>query len=448
MNIDRKKVLVLGLGLSGAAAAELLLNRGAVVEVIDDGNGEGMKKRAEELRDRGAEVLLGGKEPLDIGAFDLLVISPGIPLSHRVARMARERDIPVIGELELAYRLLKTPLIAVTGTNGKTTTVSLLSEIFRRGSIPSVTGGNIGYPLSRIVLDNDEKTVVVAEVSSFQLETMEKLSPAVAVLLNLSPDHLDRYGDMASYRAAKLRLFQNQGSGDRAGVPEDLRPLLKSVLDPEVEIMTWGKGSEREGAVREEEGILRIVRSGKKAEICRIDEIALPGRHNLRNVMAAVSIANIYGIELDSIKSALISFRGLPHRLEYVSSPGGVPYYNDSKATNPGAVRAALRSFSRPVIWLAGGSEKGLDFSLLRDEIKDSVKMAILMGESRNKLKRLVEGVIPFRMVSDMEEAVDTASREAEAGDPVLLSPGYASFDMFKNYKERGKFFKSLVKEM
>jgi UDP-N-acetylmuramoylalanine--D-glutamate ligase len=443
--LSDRKVTVLGLGVSGEAAAELLLSRGAVVTVLDDGNGDELRERARRLCSIGAAVQLGNNTAAFGEDFDLLVVSPGIPLSHRLARIARERTIPVIGELELAYRFLNRSLVAITGTNGKTTTVSLLHEIFRHGGIPSVTGGNIGYPLSRIVLSGEEDRRVVVEVSSFQLERIELFRPSVAILLNLASDHLDRYSGMDEYRTAKLRIFENQGPGDLAAAPSRLLGLLDTAVPPGVEKVTWGG---REGRVVIEDGILRLGRGPRREIICRIEDIALKGEHNLENIMAAVTVAINQGVEPEAIKSALVAFDGLPHRLEYVSSPGGVSYYNDSKATNPAAVAAALKSFSRPVIWLAGGSEKGLDLAPLKESLPGPVKLAILMGESRDRLRRLVAREIPFRMVTEMEEAVAIASREAEAGDIVLLSPGYASFDMFKNYRERGDVFKSLVMEL
>jgi len=440
-----KKVTVLGLGISGEAAAELLLSRGAVVTVLDDMTEDDLNERADRLRLIGATVFLGSNAGLPGGESDLLVVSPGIPLTHRLVRSAREQDITVIGELELAYRFLNRPLLAITGTNGKTTTVSLLKEIFRSAGIPCVTGGNIGYPLSRIVLSGSEDEQVVVEVSSFQLERTILFRPTIAVLLNLTADHLDRYSGMEDYSSAKLRIFHNQATGDLAAVPLSLLGLIERVIPPGVEKATWGGIKEGVSIV---DGSLRVCRGGKRKVICRVDEIALRGVHNLENVMAAVTVAINRGIGMGSIKSALADFQGVPHRLEYVASAGGIEYYNDSKATNPGSVMAALKSFARPVIWLAGGSDKGLELSALKECIPDLVKLAVLMGDSRERLRKLVEGIIPFRIVMDMDEAVAVASREAESGDIVLLSPGYASFDMFRNYQERGEVFKSLVRKL
>ena len=439
-----KKVTVLGLGISGEAAAELLLRRGAVVTVLDDMTGDDLNDRSDRLRLIGATVILGSNAGLPAGA-ELLVASPGIPLSHRLVRSAREEHITVIGELELAYRFLNRPLIAITGTNGKTTTVSLLKEIFLAAGIPCVTGGNIGYPLSRIVLSGSEDDLVVVEASSFQLERTMLFRPTIAVLLNMTVDHLDRYSGMEDYRSAKLRIFQNQGDGDLAVLPLSLLGLIESVIPPGVKKVPWGNIEEGVSIV---DGILGVCRSGEREVICRLDQIALRGVHNLENVMAAVTVAINRGIGMGAIKSALADFQGVPHRLEYVASVGSVEYYNDSKATNPGSVVAALSSFARPVIWLAGGSDKGLDLSALKESLPGSVKLAVLMGDSRERLRKLVEGIIPFRIVPDLDEAVAVASRAAESGDIVLLSPGYASFDMFRNYQERGEVFKSLVREL
>lgn len=444
-DLFRKRVLVLGLGLSGEAAAELLLREGAVVTVIDDGESPELMERAGRLRAKGVFVALGERGRDIPERCELLVMSPGIPPEHPVIRRSGERGVPILGEVELAYRFLPGRLIAVTGTNGKTTTVSLLTGIFRRAGLPAVAGGNNGYPLSRVVLDGGDRSPVVAEISSFQLERIDLFRPEISVLLNITPDHLDRYREMANYRSAKLRLFRNQGSGDRAVIPERLRSLLTAVVPPEVEMVTWGGEG---GMVRREEGALWLNRAGQRERICGEDEIPLRGKHNRENVMAAATVALICGVPVLAIREAVCSFRGLPHRLEYLGEVSGVHFYNDSKATNPGAVAAALGSFDRPVIWLAGGSEKGLDFSLLKPRLSKSVKLALLIGESREKLRRLVEGVIPFQMASSLEEVVSIASRRAEPGDSVLLSPGCASFDMFTNYRERGEIFKDLVRKL
>lgn len=443
INLTGKKILVLGLGISGEAAAELILSRGAAVVVYDEASNAEINNRAVRLSSIGAEIILGKNAEPNMKDIDWMIVSPGVPLSHRLVRKAQEHAIPVIGELELGYRLLNCPLVAVTGTNGKTTTVSLLGEIFNQAGIPCVKGGNIGYPLSRIALSGEKDSLIVAEVSSFQLERIKLFCPKIAVLLNLAPDHLDRYQRMNNYLAAKLRIFANQGPGDKAVIAPDLVSEVRDYLPMETEMLTWGgKGP----GVTIEKGLLFSGNSKSREMICTANEIALKGDHNLENIMAAVTVAVSYGVSSAIIRSVLVSFKGLSHRLEHVVTRNGVDYYNDSKATNPAAVIAALKSFSRPIIWLAGGSEKGLDLTPIRNNLPGPVKLAILMGESRDSLIKIITGRVPFQMVDDMEEAVAVASRQAQSGDVILLSPGYASFDMYKNYKERGEIYKRLVR--
>ncbi|MFH1039307.1 MAG: UDP-N-acetylmuramoyl-L-alanine--D-glutamate ligase [PVC group bacterium] len=445
MEIKGKKALVLGLGLSGEAAAELLLKEGASVTVIDDGAGPLLQERGARLSEMGAKVVLGRGGTGAAGSFDLAVLSPGIPPSHPALVRAREMGIPVAGEVELAARFLPGPVIAVTGTNGKTTTVSLIVEMFLRAGLPAVAAGNIGYPLSRVALEKKTGLTVVAEISSFQLEGAGFFRPGTAVFLNLDPDHLDRYPEMSDYLAAKLRIFRDQGPGDRAVMPERLLPLLGKAVPGGVEIRTWGG---REGMVREEGGSIWLVRPAGRERICKESEILLRGPHNRENVMAAAAAAVLAGLPAGEVGAAVRSFRGLPHRLEYVADIAGVRFYNDSKVTNPGAVRAALKSFDRPVIWLAGGSDKNLDFSPLGPLLGRAVTLALLMGESREKLRCLVDGRVPFLTVSGLEEAVSEAFRRSGPGDVVLLSPGCASFDMFADYRERGDRFKEIVGKM
>ncbi len=444
MEVKGKKVLVLGLGLSGEAAAELLLKEKASVTVLDDGEQIRLWERAARLRGMGASVTLGGGETGEAVPCDLLVVSPGIPYSHPCIIRAREEGIPVTGEVELASRFLPGPLIAVTGTNGKTTTVSLLVEILRRAGIAAVAGGNIGHPLSRIVLEQRPGMTVVAEVSSFQLERIETFHPGTAVFLNLAPDHLDRYRAMSEYMTAKQRIFMNQGPGDTALLPRSLQPLLEEALPPGVEMHFWG---DPDGLVQSEGGNIWLHAAGRRRKICGENEMLLRGPHNRQNVMAAAAAAFLAGVSPSVIGEAVRSFRGLPHRLEYVSERGGVSFFNDSKATNPGAAAAALESFDRPVIWLAGGSDKKLDFSLLEPFLSGAVRLALLMGESREKLRRLVDGRVPFQLVAGLEEAVAEAFHRAEPGDIVLLSPGCASFDMFTDYRQRGERFKELIEK-
>lgn len=436
---------IIGLGLSGEAAAELLLEKGAAVTVFDDRAGSAQEERAARLREKGAVLRLGAESGKGWGTFETVIASPGVPPGHPLLARAREEKIPVISEIELAGRFLKGRLIAVTGTNGKTTTVSLLGEIFRRAGVKTAVGGNIGYPLSRLAREDGDWTVVVAEISSFQLEGTVSFRPGTAVLLNLAPDHLDRYPGMEEYGEAKLKIFARQGRGDRAVYPEALAAFVEKALPPDVERVTWGGEG---GAVRIEGGILKSCRPGGEEVICRTEEVAVRGRAFRENALAAAAAALKEGVAAGDIAAVLRTFPGIPHRLEYVGEAGGVEFYNDSKATNPAAAAAALESFSRPVIWLAGGSDKNLDFSPLGRLLPGRVKRAIFLGETWEKLRSLAEGRVPCQVVSSLGEAVGAAFRSARPGDVVLLSPGCASFDMFADYRARGRLFKVLVGEL
>ena len=436
---------IIGLGLSGEAAAELLLREGAAVSVFDDREGPAQQDRARRLSARGAVVRLGGAAEDGWRGYEMVVVSPGIPPGHRLLVQARRAGVPVISEVELASRFLSGRLVAVTGTNGKTTTVSLLVEIFRRAGRPAVAGGNIGYPLSRIALEEKGEPVVVAEISSFQLENVETFRPGTAVFLNLSPDHLDRYPSMREYGEAKLKIFARQGKGDRAVFPGKLSDFLAEAIPPGVEIITWGGPA---GMARIEDGQIRAYLPAGRRTVCPGEEIARRGPAFLENALAAAAAALAEGVGTEDIGEVLNSFPALPHRLEYLGKAGGVGFYNDSKSTNPAAAAAALEAFSRPVIWLAGGSDKGLDFSRIGPILPGPVKRVLLLGENREKLGRVVAGKVPFRYVSSLPEAVAEAFRAAESGDVILLSPGSASFDMFENYRDRGDRFKALVREL
>ncbi len=436
---------IIGLGRSGEAAAELLLERGAAVTVFDDRAGPAQQERAVRLKEKGAVLHLGAESGKGWGGFRTVIASPGVPPGHPLLARARREKVPVISEVELAGRFLKGRLIAVTGTNGKTTTVSLLVEIFRRAGAKAAAAGNIGYPLCRLVREGNDCAVVVAEISSFQLEQVETFRPGSAVFLNLAPDHLDRYPGMKEYGEAKLKIFARQGRGDRAIYPESLAAFVERTLPPGVEKVTWGG---KRGTVRFERGELRYYSPGGGGTICREEDIAGRGAAFRENVLAAAAVALREGVAAGDIAAVLGTFAGIPHRLEYVAGAAGVEFYNDSKATNPAAVAAALESFSRPVIWLAGGSDKSLDFSPLGPLLPGRVKRAILLGETREKLRSLAEGRVAFQVVSSLPEAVGAAWQAAAPGDVVLLSPGCASFDMFPDYRARGELFKSLVGEL
>lgn len=446
MNLKGKKVLVLGLGLSGEAAAELLLKEKARVTVLDQENGPELTKRARRLRKMGASVRLGDESRDGSDEYDLAVTSPGIAADHPTVKLFRGRKIPVIAEIELAYPFLSRPLVAVTGTNGKSTTVFLLAEILKRAGRENVAGGNLGVPLSRVAAARRGEVLTVAEISSFQLENIVSFKPDLALLLNLGSDHLDRHGDTETYFRAKMRIFENQTPPDRAILSPNLPEAVRKTVPEGVESEVWNRPDSR---VRRE-GEWLVAENGEGViPLCLISRIRLPGRHNLDNVMAAVTAALLLeGIPPAAVRLALENFKGLPHRMEEVRSGGGVKFFNDSKATNPGAVRAALECFSRPLIWIAGGSDKGFSYADLNPVVRRRVKFAVLLGETAPRLQQEATAGVEGTIVGSLEEAVRVARSRAEEGDTVLLSPGSASFDMFSNFEERGNVFKSLVEKI
>lgn len=435
---------IIGLGLSGEAAAELLLRRGEEVTVFDDRAGGERKNRADRLRARGGAVFLGPKAAEGWEGYGTVVVSPGIPPVHPLLLRAREAETPVISEVELASRFLRGRLVAVTGTNGKTTTVSLLVEIFRRSGRPAAAGGNIGYPLSRVALEAGDTPVVVAEISSFQLDNVVDFRPGTAVFLNLAPDHLDRYPSVGEYGAAKLKIFARQGRGDSAVIPAEMEDFLSPAVPPGVRKITWGEG----GEVGFRRGNLVSGFPGGEEVIIPEREIAVSTPSYRAAALAAAAAARAEGVAGGAVAAVLKSFPGLPHRMEYLGEAEGVGFYNDSKATNPAAAASALQAFDRPVTWLAGGRNKGLDFSYLRPFLPGPVKRAILIGESREELGRVLEGRVSFRYAETLREAVWRAFRGAEPGEAVLLSPGCASFDMFEDYRARGDSFRKLFSEL
>ncbi len=392
-------VLVLGLGRSGQAAAQALRERGVETVGVDRRHGD-------------------DRDPALLAGVELLVKSPGVPGSHPLVVEARRRGIPVWSEVELGYRLLEgARLLGVTGTNGKTTTVELLGEMFRAAGREVAVAGNVGRPLTGI----GEVEWVVCELSSFQLEDVHELRCAVAVLLNLEPDHLDRHGSLRAYRAAKLRLFETQGPEDVAVVPR---------------------------------GFGAVPGRARRIEFSFLDplpaEPVLPGRHNRENAAAAAAAARAAGVPEEAIAAALRSFRGLPHRLELVGEVGGVRYVNDSKATNVAAARRALSAYRAPLRLIMGGSLKGESFAPLAASLAESPAEAVyLIGEAAGELARaLAPTGVPLRRCGDLASAVEAATREARPGDIVLLSPACASYDQFRDFEERGEEFRRLVENL
>ena len=416
MKLKGKKVTVLGLGRSGLAAANFLLSQKAVVSISDCRDGKALRRNLNLLRPgKLAEVEIGKHSRALIKSRDLIIASPGIPLNAAPFVWANKMGIPVIGEIELAYRFCPAAIIAVTGTNGKTTVSTLIGEIFRKAGKKFSVCGNIGIPFSAELPGLSADHTVVLEISSFQLDTIEQFRPKVAVLLNLSADHLDRYEDFEQYLSAKMRIFRNQSQEDWAVINADDPRKLKLAAGTKAKIVYFSKDA-----------------AGQ-----------YPGLNS--NHLAALAASELFGIQRSVAVKACRKFKGIAHRLEQVGEIKGVQFVNDSKATNIQSTLWALDYIKRPIILIAGGRDKGSDFSIAREKLARRLKAMVLLGEAREKIASSFKGALTLRRAKDLEQAVDKAYALARRGDCVLLSPMCASFDMFRDYAERGRVFRKIV---
>lgn len=437
------KVLVIGAARSGLAAAEFLAKQGEDVVLTD-------LKRVEDtdvLENLGIQTLLG--EQPDVAAIqpDYILMSPGVPLSIPPVVYAKAHDIPVIGELELAYRNCKASFVAITGTNGKTTTTTLTGELLKKTEKQVFVGGNIGVPIISYVADLQKDDVVVAEVSSFQLETTDSFCPHLALILNLTPDHLDRHGDMAGYLAAKAKIFANQKDSDYLVLNYDDETLRGLESQSRGKVIFFSQQHKLEEGVYLDGEEIILAWEGKKISICTADEIAIKGRHNLENAMGAITLAYLSGVTPEKIREVLTTFPGVEHRLEPVRTLRGVLYINDSKGTNPDSTIKALEAYDRPIVIILGGKNKGVPFTELASVVKQRAKKAVVLGQAKPELIEALESVDFHNYVTadTFTEGVTTAAQLAESGDIVLLSPACTSWDMFRSYEERGKLFKEIV---
>ncbi len=436
--------LIVGLARSGAAAARALRARGEEAIGVDAGEPPG----AEELAGAGVEVHLREDGLAHLQRVRAVVKSPGVPAQAPVVAAARERGVPVLGELELGWRLLPNETIAVTGTNGKTTTVELIGHIHRAAGLPVAVAGNVGTALSGLVGAVPEDATVVCEASSFQLEDTLAFAPEAAVLLNITPDHLDRHGTLAAYRQAKLEIFAHQRAGEVAVVPagESEIPLPPGVLR-----VPFGEGEGAWGALRAD----RLCWRGEP--LLAAAEVRLRGAHNLQNALAAAAVCLARGVDPEAVRAGLRTFPGVPHRLQEVAERGGVVYVNDSKATNVASTVVALRAFPDGGVHLIlGGRGKGQEFAALRDAVAAHCRAVYLIGEAAPEIAAALEGVhsahgdgeVPLRACGDLERALAAAAAAARAGETVLLSPACASFDQFPDFEARGERFGTLVARM
>lgn len=437
MELSGKRVLVMGAGRSGLAATGLLRAGGARVTVIDSGTGEKLEASAARLRGLGAEVALGPDARPNPSGFDLAVVSPGIDPRRGWVPALESAGVPVWSELELAWRHCRCPIVAITGTNGKTTTTELCDAVLRAGGMRSRAAGNIGPALAGEVADSGALDALVVEVSSFQLERSRTFRPRVAAFLNLTPDHMDRYDSAEDYLAAKMRIFDHMGSGDLAIANASLG---LAGLRPRLETFSARVGGADYGL----EGQSVTCRG---TAVVDLGATRLRGPHNAENAMVAVAVGQFFGVGRAQIQAALAGYVPAAHRCEWVGEAGGVAFINDSKATNPDAVAVALESQDRPVVLIAGGSDKRLPFEPLAQLVAQKARAVVLIGETADQIERAWPGARCIRAGS-MGDAVSMACAEAREGDVVLLSPGCASFDMFRDYADRGEQFKAAAKRI
>jgi UDP-N-acetylmuramoylalanine--D-glutamate ligase len=450
MDLKNKRVLVVGLGKSGLSSALFLRAQGARVTVSDTRSAEALAKEIPALLDAGIMVESGGHGLLTFRRQDLIVVSPGVPMDTPEVKQVKAFGLPVIGELELASRFLQGKVVAITGSNGKTTTTTLLGKIFEDAGVPALVGGNIGLPVIDLVAKSTADTVSVLEVSSFQLETIEEFHPWISVVLNITPDHLDRHGSFENYAAAKTRITERQEADDFLVLNAEDKPTQMVAAKTRAQIYWFSpRRPIKQGAFVHSESIFFVAKEGAKPEaIMPAAEIKLKGAHNVENVLAAVCAARLAGIPAEKIRASIADFKGVEHRLERVRSLHGVDFYNDSKATNVDAAMKAVASFAGGIHLILGGKDKDSNYATMADALKQRVKIVYTIGSAAEKIERQLQGVVKIVSAETMQTAVAEASKAAVAGDVVLLAPACSSFDQFENYEHRGQVFRQLVNDL
>ncbi len=451
MEVKGKKVLVFGAGISGAGAAKLLEKHQAEV-ILYDGN---QKLDKEELKKQLGEespikVLLGNLPGEVEKTLDMAVLSPGIPTDLPLVERMRSQGVSIIGEIELAYQFGKGDVLAITGTNGKTTTTSLLGEIMKKARSEVYVVGNIGNPYTSVAGQMTEQAVTVAEVSSFQLETIDMFRPKVSAILNITPDHLNRHHTMEAYIQAKENIARNQKEEDYCILNYEDELTREFGKNVKAKVLYFSSQRKLEEGIYLEDGKIVCSLGGKKEEICHTDELQILGTHNHENVMAAAGMAYAYGVPVDTIRRSVKEFGGVEHRIEYVAQKNGVVYYNDSKGTNPDAAIKGIQAMKRPTVLIGGGYDKDSEYTEWINSFDGKVKKLILLGETREKIARDAEkcGFQDYLFADSFEEAVKMAVEQAVPGDAVLLSPACASWDMFPSYEVRGDKFKEIVNSL
>ncbi len=455
MDVKGKYVLVFGAGKSGIGAAGLLLHEQAKV-ILYDGNA---KQDPEEIRRKlnaGAdvEIILGELSDEVLDRLELVVLSPGVPADLPVVLKMKEKEIPVWGEVELAYRVGKGEVLAITGTNGKTTTTSLLGEIMKAYREDVQVVGNIGTAYTSVALDTTEDTVTVAEISSFQLETIEKFHPKASAITNITEDHLNRHHTIEEYIRVKERITENQTMEDVCVLnyeDEVLRAFGEKLIgEQKVQVLFFSSLRALQDGIYCQDGTIWLAENGEREPIVRTDELKILGQHNYENVMTAVGMAYYAGVPMDVIRKAVCAFQGVEHRIEYVCEKNGVVYYNDSKGTNPDAAIKGIQAMNRPTLLIGGGFDKQSTYESWIRAFDGKVKYLVLIGETREKIAETArrEGFHEILMAENLEEAVKICADKAEPGDAVLLSPACASWDQFDSYEQRGDLFKEYVRAL
>jgi len=449
MELKGKKVLVVGLGKSGLAAALFLRHRGAHVTVSDVRSAEALAKDIPALLDEGIMVETGGHGLLTFRRQDLIVVSPGVPLNTPELAQVKSFGLPVIGELELAARFLKGQTIAITGSNGKTTTTALVGEILQKAGFPTLVGGNIGVPVIALIDDSTDETWSVLEVSSFQLESTQQFRPQIAVILNITPDHLDRHGSFENYALAKERIFAAQHEEDCVILNADNARAAQAASRSVARVFFFSlEHSVLQGAwVQDGYIVYRGGKDEKVESIMPLSGVPLKGAHNVENVLAAVCAARQAGAPGEVIREGIEAFQAVEHRLEFVTKINGVEFYNDSKATNVDATAKAIAAFSVGIHLILGGKDKNSDYTLLSQLLRDHVRAVYTIGSAAAKIESELRGVVSILSCETLEKAVSAAASEARPGEVVLLAPACSSFDQFESYEQRGRVFKELVNE-
>ena len=448
MELANKRVLVVGLGRSGVASALFLSNKGARVTVTDEKPEAALQQYTSQLTGPGITIEAGGHSERTFKDQDLIVVSPGVPTDAPPLVQARSAGIPIIGEIELAAQFLPGPIAAITGANGKTTTTSLAGQIIARDGRPTLVGGNIGTAAISFVGEATPQTWIVLEVSSFQLETIKTFRPRVAAILNITPDHLDRHHTFEAYRDAKARIFENQREDDFTVLNADDATCKQLGARVHSELYWFSRKSRVTRGAFVHEGHIFWRDHDEQRRIMPVSEISLKGAHNLENVLAAVAMGILVGVQDEHIRAAVRDFKAVEHRLEYVATIHGVEYYNDSKATNVDATIKALESFPSGIHIILGGKDKDSDYKVLKPLLRERAKRVYTIGTAAEKIESQIAGAAEIVRAKTLENAIRLASEHASKGDVVVLAPACASFDQFDNYEHRGRVFKELVHKL